>query len=160
MVDGSNSEAALNYVSLIRDLKLEDFDTFKVEAYHICELALTTLQKAMPSSENPQEIRELANNSEAWAANIVMIWVLADAYLDLALAKFRVPKESNAKLTEEDRKVQTDALVVQYRTIRNLAERVMDIIKSRIILATKNMSLLEKELASNITGTATPGNVF
>jgi hypothetical protein len=155
----NNVQSALNYVSLIKDLKLEDFDTFKLEAYNICETALATLQMAMPSSENPAEIRKMANDSEAWAANVVVLWVLADAYLDLATAKHRVTKEANPKLTEDDRKALTDAAVVQYRTIRNLAERIMDIIKSRVILATKNMSLLEKEFGAQIAGTRSE-NVF
>jgi hypothetical protein len=138
------------YLSLVKDLKIEDFQNFKIDAYSQCEQALATLEKCLPSTDNAGEIRQLANEVEALAANIVVIWVAADAYLDLAMSANRLTKEDNPKMTEEDRKVHTDARVVEYRTIRNMAERVMDIIKSKIILATKNMSMLEQEMRSGL----------
>jgi hypothetical protein len=112
---------------------------------------LNSLQKSLPSSDNASELRQLANEVESLASNMVTIWVAADAYLDLALSANRLTKEENPKMTEEDRKVHTDARVVEYRTVRNMAERVMDIIKSKIILATKNMSMLEQEMRSGLT---------
>ena len=140
------------FQSLVNGLQLETFDNFKAEAYKQLQIIAEELEATLPSDENPALLREKANKIDAISSNCTLMWVLADAYLDLATARYRMTKEEAPKSTEDDRKVATDARCVEYRTLRNMCERLADRLKSKQIMATKNMALLEAEISSGISG--------
>lgn len=140
------------FQSLVNGLDLETFQEFKAKAYAQLQMVADELETILPSNENATQLREVANKIDSLSSNVTLLWVLADAYLDLAISQYRVTKEQEPKMSEEDRKVRTDALVVEYRTIRNMCERLAERLKGKTILATKNMSLLETEIKAGLTG--------
>lgn len=154
-MDNINVSAAVRiytFQALVNGLELETFDNFKITAYKQLQYIAEELEQMLPSDENPGLLREKANKIDAISSNCSLLWVLADAYLDLATARFRVTKEEKPKSTEDDRKIETDARCVECRTLRNMCERLADKLKSKQIVATKNMALLEAEIHSGLTG--------